>query len=561
MTSGPAVARRMLAALAMAAAAWCANATAEEADHLLYTSALSRERAVRATLQGTPSRDVALKDIHAIVTAYQTLVRRFPASGYSDDALWQAGRLELDAFARFGEARDRDNAVRLLHRLAADYPASRLAKRVPETLAALEKPVKPAVAPPAVMVRSVKRIVLPDVVRVVLELDGEVPFRDERITDPDRVSVELASSQPAASLADQTLRFASDADIVRQLRVGKSTTRTTRVVLDASGVSTYSIYALYDPFRLVIDCVRGPRPAPSLPLAGRSLMVAPVRRLPAALPRSTPMQLALASADADSVGAVTAPANTAAPERNSTGGFSMARQLGLGVSRIVIDPGHGGHDPGAMGNGVSEAELVLDVALRLEQMLRKLPGTEVTLTRRTDDFISLPERTAIANRETADLFLSIHANASEDAAARGVETYFLNFANNLSAASVAARENAASGQAMAALPDFVKAIALNNKLDESRDFATYVQRAMIERLRLTNKTTKDLGVKQAPFVVLIGAAMPSVLAEISFVTNPQEARLLKSSAFRQRIADALVAAIKKYQLSLRSVSTVAHHAQ
>ena len=558
MTSGPAVARRMLAVLAMAATAWCVNATAEEADHLLYTSALSRERAVRATFQGTPSRDVALKDIHAIVTAYQTLVRRFPAGGYSDDALWQAGRLELDAFARFGEARDRDNGVRLLHRLAADYPASRLAKRVPETLAALEKPVKPAVAPPAVMVRSVKRIVLPDVVRVVLELDGEVPFRDERIADPDRVSVELASSSPAPSLADQTLRFASDGDIVRQLRVGKSTSRTTRVVLDASGVSTYSIYALYDPFRLVIDCVRGARSAPSLPLAGRSLMVASVRRLPAALPRSTPMQLALASAD---VGGAATPANSTAPERNSSGGFSMARQLGLGVSRIVIDPGHGGHDPGAMGNGVSEAELVLDVALRLEQMLRKLPGTVVTLTRRTDDFISLPERTAIANRETADLFLSIHANASEDAAARGIETYFLNFANNLSAASVAARENAASGQAMAALPDFVKAIALNNKLDESRDFATDVQRAMIERLRLTNKTTKDLGVKQAPFVVLIGAAMPSVLAEISFVTNPQEARLLKSSAFRQRIAEALFAAIKKYQTSLvsgRRVATVAH---
>jgi N-acetylmuramoyl-L-alanine amidase len=561
MTSVPATARRIVAALTMAAMAWCVSAAAEEPDHVLYTSALARERAVRATFQGTPSREVALKDVHAIVTAYQTLVRRFPASGYSDDALWQAGRLELDAFARFGETRDRDNGVRLLHRLAADYPASRLAKRVPETLAALDKPVKPAVAPPATMVRSVKRIVLPDVVRVVLELDGEVPFRDERIADPDRVSVELASSSPAPSLADQTLRFASDADIVRQLRVGRSSSRTTRVVIDASGVSTYSIYALYDPFRLVIDCVRGPRPAPSLPLQARSLAVASIRRLPAALPRATPMQLALSSADADSIGPAPTSTNTAAPDRNTTGGFSMARQLGLGVSRIVIDPGHGGHDPGAMGNGVSEAELVLDVALRLEQMLRKLPGTEVTLTRRTDEFISLPERTAIANRETADLFLSIHANASEDATARGIETYFLNFANNLSAASVAARENAASGQAMAALPDFVKAIALNNKLDESRDFATYVQRAMIERLRLTNKTTKDLGVKQAPFVVLIGAAMPSVLAEISFVTNPQEARLLKSPAFRQRIAEALFAAIKKYQTSLvsgRRVATVAH---
>jgi N-acetylmuramoyl-L-alanine amidase len=138
-----------------------------------------------------------------------------------------------------------------------------------------------------------------------------------------------------------------------------------------------------------------------------------------------------------------------------------------------------------------------------------------------------------------------------------VETYFLNFANNLSAASVAARENAASGQSMGSLPDFVKAIALNNKLDESRDFATYVQRSMVEKLRATNKATKDLGVRQAPFVVLIGAAMPSVLAEISFVTNSQEAKLLKSSAYRQRIADALFAAVRKYQTSLHNTATVA----
>jgi N-acetylmuramoyl-L-alanine amidase len=188
----------------------------------------------------------------------------------------------------------------------------------------------------------------------------------------------------------------------------------------------------------------------------------------------------------------------------------------------------------------------------------KVPGVEVVLTRRTDDFIPLPERTAIANREGADLFLSIHANASPSPQGRGIETYFLNFANNLSAAAVAARENAASGQAMSALPDFVKAIALNNKLDESRDFATEVQRAMLERLRASNKTIKDLGVKQAPFVVLIGAAMPSVLAEISFVTNPQEAKLLKSTVYRQRIAEALFNAIRKYQTSLRNVTTVAH---
>jgi N-acetylmuramoyl-L-alanine amidase len=245
------------------------------------------------------------------------------------------------------------------------------------------------------------------------------------------------------------------------------------------------------------------------------------------------------------------------PARNSTGGFSISRQLGLGVSRIVIDPGHGGHDPGAKGRGVSEAELVLDVALKLEKLLQKVPGVEVILTRRTDEFIPLQERTAIANREAADLFLSIHANASTSAQARGIETYFLNFASNLSAAAVAARENAASGQAMGALPDLVRTIALNNKLDESRDFATQIQRAMIDKLRATNKSLRDLGVKQAPFVVLIGAAMPSVLAEISFVTNPQEARLLKSGTYRQRIADALFNAIRKYQTSLKNATAVA----
>ena len=173
------------------------------------------------------------------------------------------------------------------------------------------------------------------------------------------------------------------------------------------------------------------------------------------------------------------------------------------------------------------------------------------LTRKTDDYVPLQERTAIANREDADLFLSIHANANSSAQAQGIETYFLNFATTLSAAAVAARENAASGQNMGELPDVVKTIALNNKLDESRDFATFVQREMVAKLRPANKSIRDLGVKQAPFVVLIGAAMPSVLAEVSFMTNPQEAKLLKSSAYRQRIAEALFEAVRTYQASLK----------
>jgi N-acetylmuramoyl-L-alanine amidase len=222
----------------------------------------------------------------------------------------------------------------------------------------------------------------------------------------------------------------------------------------------------------------------------------------------------------------------------------------------VIDAGHGGHDPGTHGNGVNESELTLDVALKLQKLLEAQPGFEVVMTRDTDEFIPLQERTAIANREGADLFLSIHANASRNAQAHGIETYCLNFATNPEAEAVAARENATSGQPMHALPDIVKAIALNNKINESRDFASAVQHSMVKRLGAKNHTIRDLGVKQAPFVVLIGAGMPSVLAEISFLTNKQEGTLLKTQAYRQQIAQALFEAVQNYQQTLNRINAV-----
>jgi N-acetylmuramoyl-L-alanine amidase len=218
----------------------------------------------------------------------------------------------------------------------------------------------------------------------------------------------------------------------------------------------------------------------------------------------------------------------------------------------VIDPGHGGYDPGAMKDGVAEADVVLDVSMRLERLLLQQPGVEVVLTRRTNAFVPLEQRTALANRVGADLFLSIHANASEDDRARGIETYFLNFATNPAAEAVAARENATAAGTMRQLPDIVKAIALNNKIDESRDFATLVQSAVMERLKQANRGVKDLGVKQAPFMVLIGATMPSILAEISFLTNPQEAALLRDIAYRQQVAEALFNGIVRYQQSLKA---------
>ena len=227
------------------------------------------------------------------------------------------------------------------------------------------------------------------------------------------------------------------------------------------------------------------------------------------------------------------------------------------MSRIVIDPGHGGKDPGAAGSKTTEAAVVLDVALRVEKILAAEGSVEVVLTRRTDTFVPLEERTAMANRHAADLFLSIHANSSRNRKAAGVETYILNFASNADAAAVAARENAAAVGSMRNLPDMVRAITQGSKRDESRELASAVQESMVTRLRPHNPPLRDLGVKQAPFVVLIGAGMPSVLAEIAFISHHGEGGLLRTEKYRQRIAEALAAAVVRYTRTLKPVGTIA----
>jgi N-acetylmuramoyl-L-alanine amidase len=350
--------------------------------------------------------------------------------------------------------------------------------------------------------------------------------------------------------------------VVREIRLGRHPQATTRVVLDLAGVDGYSVYSLYNPYRLVIDfrrtgVVTKPTAAAPPPLvASLPAPQPPAPKLEIGTPEPAPAP-AVSKTPLPSAQRTPPSLPPAAPAANSDGKFSISRQLGLSVSRIVVDAGHGGHDPGAQAQGINEAELTLDVALRLQKLLVKQPGVEVVMTRDTDVFIPLQERTAIANREAADLFLSIHANASPNPRARGIESYFLNFATNPEAEAVAARENSGSGQTMHALPDIVKAIALNNKINESRDFADLVQKSMIARLKTRNKQLRDLGVKQAPFVVLIGASMPSVLAEISFVTNRQEGTLLKTGAYRQQIAQALFDAVTNYQQGLRRMRVIA----
>ncbi|HEX4022326.1 MAG TPA: N-acetylmuramoyl-L-alanine amidase [Acidobacteriaceae bacterium] len=230
---------------------------------------------------------------------------------------------------------------------------------------------------------------------------------------------------------------------------------------------------------------------------------------------------------------------------------SMTRVLGLKVRRIVIDAGHGGHDSGTLGpHGLEEKNVVLDVALRLGKLLQDGLGSEVVYTRTDDTFVPLEQRTAIANAAHADLFLSIHANSSPDADARGVETYFLNFTGSPSSLAVAERENATSNRSVFELSDLVRKIALSDKIDESRTFALDVQQSLYDGLEQGNPGLHNRGVKQAPFVVLIGANMPSILAEISFLTNSRDAAELRQPAYRQRIAEALYSGVAEYVESM-----------
>ncbi len=238
----------------------------------------------------------------------------------------------------------------------------------------------------------------------------------------------------------------------------------------------------------------------------------------------------------------------------ASGERSLTRALGLKIGKIVIDPGHGGHDTGTIGpNGLQEKDLVLDVSRRLGTLLQTRLGAEVIFTRRDDTFIPLETRTAIANQEGADLFVSVHANSSHDPDARGVETYYLNFTSSPEALEVAARENAVSEESIHELQDLVKKIALKEKIDESQEFASDVQNSLHSGLAAKNPGVRDRGVKKAPFIVLIGANMPSILAEISFVSNPGDERRLATSEYRQKIAESLYRGIAKYVGGLSGV--------
>ncbi|MGE5125433.1 MAG: N-acetylmuramoyl-L-alanine amidase [Betaproteobacteria bacterium] len=540
----------------------------------------------------TAYRDDALQ-------AYRAIVSEYPSSSLGDDALWAAVEITKDGH-------DRRRLAESARAYLDTYPEGRRASRVKKLLRQRE-PATPLPSPPPPGLASVFDLRAwsgETSTRVVVDLERKVPLQSDRARDPDRLWVDLIGARLHPNLEKRV--FPVGDGLLERVRIGKNREDVVRIVLDFKDVWEHQMFYLDNPTRLVIDvrgqatapppassasasptttappqalsgaaaapvtATTGPPAAATLPVrrvsgllpAGSAsappaapIVLSGVDRLPgtaAASPPASARQAGPPDAAARRVAVASALPSVAPepPAANRAGSYSLARQLGLGARRIVIDAGHGGHDPGTIGRGgLQEKDLVLDVALRLERLVRQELGTEVVLTRATDVFIPLEERTAIANSRGADLFLSIHANASRNPGARGIETYFLNFARNAHAEAVAARENAISPATLKDLQSLVKAITLNSKIDESRDFAAAVQENMVSGVRAQHAVL-DRGVHTAPFYVLIGANMPAVLAEIAFVSNPEEERRLKSPDYRETLARSLLRGVRSYLESL-----------
>jgi N-acetylmuramoyl-L-alanine amidase len=406
-----------------------------------------------------------------------------------------------------------------------------------------------------------------DMTRVVLDVNDVTEYSAFLLPNPYRLIIDIhggskvqsvagvEKSSPAAGVTPGAVAGAEAAVEVPAPRVAvavKSTqARPVPNTVSSKSTSTTEIAALSaQPGR--VDATSMPTSQPiSAVVKDQEVAVASAPSVSAvagtSLSRRTKKGRAGKVVDPDAV-----PARAAVP--TADGQTSLVRALGLKIGRIVIDAGHGGHDSGTLGvDGIEEKDVVLDVALRLGKVLHDRLGAEVVYTRSDDTFIPLETRTAIANKAQADLFLSIHANSSSDATARGVETYYLNFTSSPDALETAARENAVSDQSIHQLSDLVKKIALKDKISESREFASDVEESLYGGLQRGNAGLKNRGVKKAPFVVLIGANMPSILAEISFVTNPKDAHELQQPEYRQRVAESLYKGVAKYAGGLSGV--------
>ncbi len=474
-----------------------------QADEALYATA--------KLYKGLYGYSRVSSDLSEAINRFRQVVKRFPKSRFADDAQYQLGEI----YRRY--KKDRDRAYVEYFKVVMDFPHGDMKPRAQKRLAQLESqtgkgkskqklPRLPQV--PTVTSASLSRVTdirhwsAHDYTRIVIDVNGQIDYSshllkpDPAIGKPPRLYIDLRNSA-----LDPTFVGAIPIGdgLLRKVRAGQYKPTVVRVVLDIESIEDHKIFSLSDPFRIVIDVTGESRKRVLLPGKGK-------------VPSLT-----------------------------------LAQQLGLGVKKVVIDPGHGGKDPGAVGpSGVREKDVALAIAKKLQKKLREELKLEAILTRKSDIFLPLEERTAFANTQKADLFVSIHTNAHKNRRVYGLSTYILNVATDAEAARLAAFENAVSAKRISDLEKILNDLMLNSKINESSRLADAVQHGLLMRLPKNYSRVKDLGVKQAPFYVLIGARMPSIMVETSFITNKREEKRLASGSYQDAVAEGILAGIRSY---------------
>ena len=478
---------------------------------------------------------------------WETCINRFRLAYKTDksgphapEALYMIGVLYEGLAKKSLRQKDFETAEHYFQRLKSDFPGSDAAKKAQRKPVKSEPPEKiiavPATDPVADIIKANSNVVEkrpekrtniptgmvavkelrfwsnPNYTRIVIDADRETRFshrllkKDPAIKKPQRLYIDLRNSR----LDDRIQKIIPINDqLLSDARAGQYTVDTVRIVVDIKSFKHYKIFSLKNPFRIVLD-VWG---------------------------EENKKQVARSKAPAVPL-----------PPLGTLSSGAIARQLALGVQRIVIDPGHGGKDYGAPGylKGVHEKDIVLQIAKRLAGKVETELNCEAILTRKTDRYLTLEERTAIANTQNADLFISIHTNAVRDKRAYGIETYYLNLATDNDAILVAARENATSTKNISDLQSILNDLMQNAKINESSRLATVVQSEMCRHLKKDFSHIKSKGVKQAPFYVLLGAQMPALLVETSFISNPRECKRLTTKAYQEQLCEGIIRGIRKY---------------
>jgi N-acetylmuramoyl-L-alanine amidase len=549
-------------------------------------------QALEASLNEKPESERTRAEYLKVIKAYQQTYLITPHTGYADDALMNIARL-------YEEIKANGEALKTLNFMIHEYPGSPFKDAAEKDIARLNGVT---VLLKTTSIDNLRYWEAQNSVRVVVDVGGDVNFVQGDAKNPDRVFIDVTPARLNSALIGK--QWPVKSGLLEQIRVGQYDMTTVRIVLDVGTIGRVTTFTLRDPDRLIIDvlgkdaAITAAPPAAPAPTPVAAVIVPTPQPVPPTPPTppppAQPEPVKPVSKTAPSTKKAAESKPTAPPPGASTpalaepkpteskpaepkpaepkpaepkpvetkaivaakptndGTRSLVRSLGLKLSRVVIDAGHGGHDTGTIGpDGFTEKELVLDVAARLKTLIENELGAEVVMTRSDDTFVPLESRTAIANQQAADLFISIHANSSRVRSVRGVETYYLNFTSSREALETASRENAASERSIHELQDLVKKIMLRDKVDESRDLAQHIDHAMAAR----KGSSMDRGVKQAPFVVLIGANMPSILAEVCFISNPQDEKNVKTPDARQAIAVSLFEGVKSYAESLSGTKT------